>query len=192
MNSHAKADLNQLTNDVHVLTAPIRFVIDCIRTAIFVVLFIAAVPLVFAGLVAHYVITGQPLLDEDGVLALKVIFTFVIPFVLPMVYRIGQHILLYVRGKSVRVEPFLAIKPYVFQHWHICLITLGLMLAGALTNYAWWECMKTELDLGILVVYLTSPLLLLFVKKPDRLSATRNNVPSFPRVAKASREPRVW
>jgi len=161
---------------IHWLTWPIREIVGIIKTAIFVVLFVAAVPMIFAGLVIHFIVTGQSLLDADGVLALKVLFCFVIPFVLPIVYRIGQHVFL----RGVRVQPFKAIRPYVFQHWHIFLISLGLMLAGALCNFVWWDHMSTELDLGILVVYLCSPLLLLFV---------RTRLAEYPRP---KIKPQVW
>lgn len=180
MSPHAEARMNQMAAEnaeaIHSLTWPIREIVGIIKTAIFVVLFIAAVPLMFAGLVIHFILTGQSLLDADGVLALKVLFCFVIPFVLPIVYRIGQHVFL----RGVRVQPFKAIKPYVFQHWHIFLLTLGLMLAGALTNFGWWDGMSTERDLAILVVYLCSPLLLLFV---------RTRLAKYPRP---KLKPQVW
>jgi hypothetical protein len=87
----------------------------------------------------------------------------------------------------------LADGTYVFQHWHICVITLGLMLVGALCNFAWWDGMSTELDLGILVVYLCSPFLFLFFERrlPD-YPHQNNNVLSFSNMTRASRDPHVW
>jgi len=195
VNTTTEKNLNRMAAEnveaIHWLTAPIRFVIDFIKTAIFVVLFIGAVPLIFVGLVVHYVITGHALLNgQDDILPLKVLFCFVIPFVLPIVYRLAQFFLLHIEAKPSR-SPDVR-RTYVFQHWHIFLIVLGLELAGALCNFAWWDAMSTELDLGILVVYLTSPLWLLSLKRRlPNYPRQNSNVLSFPRLAKASRDPHV-
>lgn len=87
MNQRTEANVNQIASDVHLLTWPIRFIIDLIKTAIFLAIFILAVPLIFAGLVLHFILTGHTLLDADSVLALKVIITFVMPFAVSIVYH---------------------------------------------------------------------------------------------------------
>lgn len=71
MNLHAEARINQMAAEnveaIHWLTAPIRFVISLLNWAIFVVLFAAAVPIIFAGLVIHFIITGQAFLSDLSV-----------------------------------------------------------------------------------------------------------------------------
>lgn len=176
---------------VHWLTWPIRFIIDLIKTAIFLAIFIIAVPLIFAGLVIHFIVTGQSLLDADAVLALKVVFTFVAPFAVSIVYRIAQWYQLYMKGEPSRRADVR--RRYVFSLHMIFHITLALMLAGAVLAFQWWDGMSTELGLGILVVYLCSPLSFLFVKRrlPD-YPPQQHHVLSFPPVAGASRDPRFW
>src|SRR5271157_368006 len=71
MNLHAEARINQMAAEnveaIPWLTAPIRFVISLLNWAIFVVLFAAAVPIIFAGLVIHFIITGQAFLSDLSV-----------------------------------------------------------------------------------------------------------------------------
>ncbi len=157
MNQQKVAQMNaENVEALHWLTWPIRFVADLIRTALFLVVFIVAVPMLFVGLMLHFVITGQTLLDADSVLALKVIITFVMPFAVSIVYRITQW-----NDK----------RNYVFGNHQVFFIGLGLVLLG-LVAYPAWDGMKTELGLAVLVMYQASPLLLLFVKKGASLSAT--------------------
>jgi hypothetical protein len=93
MNPHSEANLNRMSSEVHMITWPLRELIGIAKTAIFLVLFIAAVPLIFAGLVAHNVITGHALLSgQDDILPLKIIFTFVAPFAVTIVYRFAQAV----------------------------------------------------------------------------------------------------
>jgi hypothetical protein len=179
-----EANLRQLASDVHLLTWPIRWIVGLIKTAIFLAIFILAVPTIFIGLVIHFVVTGHSLLDADAVLALKVVTSFVFPFAMPIVYRFAQAL----SGRRDVVR-----QTYVFQHWHILLITLGLMLVGALCNFAWWDEMNSELGLELLVLYLSSPLSLLLVRrKLPALPALKNNVLCFPDLTRASRSPQVW
>jgi len=168
-NTADTANLRQLASDVHLLTWPIRWIIDLIKTSIFLAIFILAVPTIFIGLVIHFVVTGHSLLDPDAVLALKVIFTFVAPFAVSIVYRIAQWYQLYRRGEPARRDAVR--RSYKFSHHRVFFITLGLMLVGALVAYPAWENMSTELGLGALVLYLSSPLLLLlFRREPPTLT----------------------
>lgn len=179
-----EANLRQLAGDVHLLTWPIRWIIDLIKTAIFLAMFILAVPTIFIGLVIHFVVTRHSLLDADAVLAFKVIFTFVAPFAMPIVYRFAQA----TSGRRDVVR-----QTYVFQHWHVLLITLGLMAAGAVLAFPWWNDMSTELGLGLLVLYVSSPLSLLFVRRKQAARPPlKNNVLRFPDLTRASRSPQVW
>lgn len=157
MNPTKVAQMNaENVEAIHWLTWPIRFVADLIKTALFLVIFIIAVPLLFAGLMIHFVVTGQTLLDADSVLAAKVLITFVMPFAVSIVYRICQW-----NNK----------RDYVFGNHQVFFIGVGLILLG-LVAYPAWDRMSTELGLMALVMYQGSPLLLLFVKKGVSLSAT--------------------
>jgi len=161
MNTHAESRMSQMAAEnveaIHWLTWPIRELVGIIKTAIFLVIFIAAVPLVFIGLIAHFVITGHALLSgQDDILPLKIIFTFVAPFAVTIVYRFAQA----VAGRSAAVR-----ATYVFSMHKVFLITLGLMLLGAIVAFPAWDGMDTEIGFGTLVVYLSSPLLLLFLKR---------------------------
>jgi hypothetical protein len=124
------------------------------------------------------------LLDADAVLAFKVIFTFVAPFAIPIVYRFAQA----ASGRRDIVR-----QTYVFSLHKIFFITLGLMAAGAVLAFPWWDEMSSELGLGLLVLYLSSPLLLLFVRRnqPAR-PPVKDNVLRFPDLMRASRSPQGW
>jgi hypothetical protein len=149
MNPNKVAQMNaENVEALHWLTWPIRFVADLIRTALFLVVFIITVPLAFAGLVIHFVVTGHTLLDADSVLALKVIITFVMPFAVSIVYRVIQW-----NNK----------RDYVVGNHQVFFIGLGLILLG-LVAYPLWDRMSSELGLAALVIYLCSPLLLLLVR----------------------------
>jgi len=185
MNPTKVAQMNaENVEAIHWLTWPIRFVADLIKTALFLVIFIVAVPLLFAGLAIHFVVTGHTLLDADSVLALKVIFTFVAPFAVSIVYRLIQW-----NDK----------RRYVVGNHQVFFIGLGLIAVGALVAYPAWESMSTELGLMGLVLYQSSPFLFLFLKRSPVLKRRlpdyprpNNNVLSFRRVAQASRDSRVW
>jgi|SRR5208337_1875879 len=179
-----EANLRQLASDVHLLTWPIRWIIDLIKTAIFLAIFVLAVPTILISLMIHFVVTGHSLLDADAVLAMKVIFSFVAPFAVTIVYRFAQA----ASGRRAVVR-----QTYVFSMHKIFFITLGLMLVGALCNFAWWDGMSSESDLGLLVLYLLSPLLLLFVKRtPPARPQLRANVLPFPGVKRQFRSPQTW
>lgn len=164
MNQKTEASINQLASDVHILTWPMRFVRDFIYTCLFVIAFVLAVPSIFIGLAVHHVVTGQAILDEDSLLALKIVFCFCAPFVLPIVYRFAQM------GTKKRNRAQVKATFYVSMHW-VFVAVLMLELIGALVNYAWWDKMVNEGTLGILVLYLSSPLLfLLFRKEPQTIT----------------------
>jgi hypothetical protein len=160
MNQKTEVTLNQIASDLHLLTWPIRFVLDFIKTCIFAALFIVGVPLISLGLLIHHVFTGQALLDADAVLVLKVLYSFCIPFILPIVYRFAQM------GTKMRNRAAVKAHFYVSMHW-IFLAVLVLELLGALVNFQWWSDLATERGLATLVLYLASPLLLLlFTRDP--------------------------
>ena len=66
----------QLANDVHLLTAPFRFVLSLVRAAIF----FAILPLVILGLCFHAVRVGGPIMDDDMWFLTRVLFCVLVPF----------------------------------------------------------------------------------------------------------------
>ena len=74
-------DVNtQLADDIHFLTAPLRFVISLVRMAIFLAIF----PLVIAGLCFHAAMKGGPIMDDDMWFVTKVLFCVLAPFALAL------------------------------------------------------------------------------------------------------------
>ena len=67
---------HKLENDVHFLTAPLRFVFSLVRAAIFLAVF----PLVLFGLLAHALWIGGPIMDDDTWFLTKVLFCVLAPF----------------------------------------------------------------------------------------------------------------
>jgi hypothetical protein len=76
-------------------------------------------------------------------------------------------------GSSGRNRAQVKATFYVSMHW-VFVAVLMLELVGALVNYNWWDAMSTEGSLGVLVIYLSLPLLLLIFRKarPPVASAT--------------------
>jgi len=66
----------QLANDVHLLTAPLRFIVSLVRAAIFLTIF----PLVILGLCFHAALIGGPIMDDDTWFLTKVLFSVLAPF----------------------------------------------------------------------------------------------------------------
>ena len=71
----------QLANDVHFLTAPLRFVFSLVRAAIFLAVF----PLIIIGLCFHAALLGGPIMDDDMWLLTKVLFCVLAPFALALI-----------------------------------------------------------------------------------------------------------
>jgi hypothetical protein len=157
-----EARMDRMSNDIHLISWPFRFIWEFIKTCLFAAAFIVGVPVIFAALLIHRVVTGQPFLDADAVLALKVIFCFCQPFILPIVYRIMQM------GTKLRNRAAVKAHFCVSMYW-VGPAVLVLELVGALMQYQWWANMATEGDLAILVVYLSSPLIfLIFTNDNER------------------------
>jgi hypothetical protein len=66
----------QLASDVHLLTAPLRFVFSLVRAALFLAIF----PLVILGLCFHAAMIGGPIMDDDTWFLAKVLFCVLAPF----------------------------------------------------------------------------------------------------------------
>ena len=171
MNSRTEANLNRMSNEIHLVTSPVRWVVEFVKFVVVLCLASLAIPFVVVGLIAHYAITGQNLLDTDGVLALKVLYTFCAPVITCVAYRFCQA----VSGRRATVK-----ATYEFSMHKIFVIDLALMVLGALVAFKPYCDMSTDMGLVALVLYLSSPMLLLLAKR------------TVPNVVRASREPRVW
>jgi hypothetical protein len=163
MNQHLEANLNRMANDVHLVTSPIRWIVDFIKFVAIFCLAMLTIPFIVVGLIAHHVITGQNILDADGILALKVLYTFCAPVLTCVGYRFCQA----VSGRRARVK-----ATYEFSMHKVFLIDLALMVFGALIAFKPYCDMSTDMGLVALVLYLSSPMLLLFVKRTNRFSGT--------------------
>jgi len=112
----------------------------------------------------HFIVTGQSLLDADAVLALKVIFTFVAPFAVTIVYRFAQALLLYAKGETAR--SYDVRRRFVFSMHKVFLITLGCngRQRGAVWGYVY------HIDESTVVARLES-----FVTEPEVAAQLRLN-----------------
>ena len=70
-----------LANDVHFLTAPLRFVFSLVRAAIFLAIF----PLVILGRCFHAALIGGPIMDDNMWFLTKVLFCVLAPFALALI-----------------------------------------------------------------------------------------------------------
>jgi len=169
MNPHTEANLNRMSNEIHLLSSPIRWIVDFIRFVVIFTLSVLAIPFVLVALIAHQIVTGHSFLDADGILILKIIYTFCAPVVTTVVYRFAQA----AAGRRAAVKATYAVNMHM-----VFAITLGLMAFGALVAFEPYCNMSTDIGLVALVIYLSSPLLFLSVKRTTRLAAT-------PRCSKA-------
>jgi hypothetical protein len=171
MNKITEAHLNRMANDVHLVTAPIRWVVDFLKFVVIFTLSVLAIPFILVALIAHQLVTGHSFLDADGVLILKIIYTFCAPVITTVVYRFAQC----KAGREAAVK-----ATYTFSMHKIFLFTLALMVFGAIVAFKPYCYMNSDMGLVALVFYLSSPLALLVVKRRG------------PDVVRASRHPRVW
>jgi hypothetical protein len=66
----------QIADDLHLLTAPIRFLLNLVKAAVFLAIF----PLVILGLCIHAAIVGGPIMTDDMWLLTRVLFCVLAPF----------------------------------------------------------------------------------------------------------------
>lgn len=66
----------QIANDLHVLAAPLQFVLNLVKAAVFLAIF----PLVILGLCIHAAMIGGPIMTDDMWLLTKVLFCVLAPF----------------------------------------------------------------------------------------------------------------
>jgi hypothetical protein len=71
----------QIASDLHILTAPFRFVFSLVRAAMFVAIF----PLVILGLCVHVAMIGGPIMDDDMWFLTKVLFCVLAPFAFALI-----------------------------------------------------------------------------------------------------------
>ena len=71
----------QLANNVHLLAAPLRFVLSLVRATIFLAIF----PLVILGLCFRAALIGGPIMDDDMWFLTKVLFCVLAPFAFALI-----------------------------------------------------------------------------------------------------------
>jgi hypothetical protein len=108
----------QLANDVHLLTAPLRFLFSLVKAT----MFFAILLLIIIGLCFHAVLLGGPIMDDDTWFLVKVLFCVLAPFVAALIAGMLS------RGSLVRVwgkEAVVLILSFV--------IVAGLLRFGVIT-----------------------------------------------------------
>jgi hypothetical protein len=192
MNPRTEANLNQMAADIHLVTAPVRWVVEYVQFVIGFTLTIFALPLVLVALAIHRVVTGHPLFD-GGIAAVPAVFYVFGPLAITLVYCWFTH----TSGWSFR--SYRGIYPtYVFA--------LTVLLAIVSPFILWHPAMyhpitggvdsiyvATEAGFTVLVMYLSSPLLLLIFRKKaqegpsvtnEELARAWKNFPNDPLWAK--------
>ena len=79
--------LNQLADDVHLITAPVRIVADWIK----ILVFIAVLPIVFIVSVVTWLVTGKPIMSPDEIWLTKILLTVLSPFITTIFYLFHKH-----------------------------------------------------------------------------------------------------
>lgn len=74
--------LNQISSDVHLLAAPLRWFSELLKAVVFLVVF----PLVIVGAVIYALFKGGPIIDADTWFLLKVVFCILSPLVTAIIY----------------------------------------------------------------------------------------------------------
>lgn len=72
---------SQIADDIHLLAAPLRFIVGIVRAAIFLAIF----PLVILGLCIHAAMIGGPIMTDDMWLLTKVLFCVLAPFAFALI-----------------------------------------------------------------------------------------------------------
>jgi hypothetical protein len=144
------------TETLHSLLWVPREIIGFLKFLVIFTVSVLAIPFILAALIAHQIVTGHSFLDADAVLVLKVLYTFCAPVITTVVYRFAQA----KAGRRAVVK-----ATYQYSMHKVFFITLGLMAFGALVAFQPYCDMSTDMGLVALVVYLSSPLLLLTMKK---------------------------
>ena len=78
---------NQLADDIHLVTAPVRIVGDWIK----ILVFIAVLPIVFVVSVVNWLVTGKPIMSPDEIWLTKVLLTILSPLITTIFYVFHKH-----------------------------------------------------------------------------------------------------
>ncbi len=113
--------MNQLADDVHLITTPVRIATDWIK----ILFFIAVLPFVFIASLVDWLLTGTPIMSADEILLTKVLLTVLSPFIATIFYLFHKH---WRRRKDPEYQHSIP-APVVF------IITLILMLAFVKCNF---------------------------------------------------------
>lgn len=79
--------LNQLADDVHLVTTPVRIVADWIK----IVLFLLALPFVFIASFVNWLFTGNPIMNPDEIWLTKILLTVLSPFIATFLCIFHKH-----------------------------------------------------------------------------------------------------
>jgi hypothetical protein len=89
--------MNQLAEDVHLVTAPVRIAAEWIK----ILLFIALLPFVLVVSLVDWLLTGTPIMSADEILLTKVLLTVLSPWITTFLYLFHKHWRL-ARGREYR------------------------------------------------------------------------------------------
>jgi hypothetical protein len=79
--------LNQLADDVRLITAPVRIAADWIK----IILFLLTLPIVFIVSIVHWLFTGRPIMSSDEIWLTKILLTVLSPCITTVFYPIHKH-----------------------------------------------------------------------------------------------------
>lgn len=160
MNPKTELHLNQMAADIHLVTAPIRWVVDYVKFVVLFSLTIGLLPLVLIALAIHRTVTGHAFIP-NLTSAVPALFLVLGPLMTLIVYCVCT----YSFGKGYRgIHPayvfFLTVmfeisSPFVGL-WH------KVMMDGVRALY-----IQTETGFTVLVMFLSSPILLALYRRPQ-------------------------
>jgi len=92
--------MNQLADDIHLVTAPVRVVADWIE----ILVFIAVLPIAFVVSVVNWLITGKPIRSLDEIWLTKVLLTVLSPFIAMIICLFHKH-WLQMKDRNIETRP---------------------------------------------------------------------------------------
>lgn len=113
--------MDQLADDVHLITTPVRIASDWIK----ILLFLLALPIVFIVSIVHWLFTGKPIMSPDELWLTKILLTVFSPCIGAFICLVHKH---WRRRNGAEYRNQIP-APLVF------IITLFLMLAFVKCNF---------------------------------------------------------
>lgn len=112
---------NELIDDLHLITAPVRIAADWIK----ILLFLLALPVVFVASMVHWLFTGKPIMSPDELWLTKILLTVFSPCITTISYLLYKH------WREMNEPEYEKPIPAVI----VFIITLILMLAFVKSNF---------------------------------------------------------